>query len=277
MTAATLNFLKSIPAAPRVALLPDHRFFVRQVPVVAGATAAEVASQIELALEGLSPFPPAQLYHGYYWVPGAGYALVFATYRKRFTTDETAEWSAAELLVPAFVGVFGLEHEPATTVIYTGADSLTAVHWEEGEVPSTVVIREIMAEATEEERAKVREEMLRGLGGSRKVIDLVAPPDPVSSSDEQGLSLSGGRIHRAPAGRCGGGVGRPGQGRVDGETDGSHARPHSVASFCRLCDNVGAAAGGRDRAAGRPPDLVQSDVRADRRAAPGGGEDHDGP
>ncbi len=32
---------------------------------------ADIAAQVELALEGVSPFPLAQLYHGYFWAPGA--------------------------------------------------------------------------------------------------------------------------------------------------------------------------------------------------------------
>ena len=59
MTAAPFSFLKSRVAAPRVVLLPDHRFFVRRVEVAEGTTAAQLAEQIELSLEALSPFPPA--------------------------------------------------------------------------------------------------------------------------------------------------------------------------------------------------------------------------
>ena len=78
MTAKLTEFLKSGPPAPRVALLADQRFFVRVVPVAGAATAADVAMQVDLALETLSPFPPAQLYHGYYWVPGADRVLIEA-------------------------------------------------------------------------------------------------------------------------------------------------------------------------------------------------------
>jgi hypothetical protein len=80
-----LATLRAGPPPPKVALLPDGLFFTRAVSVAAGATPGEAASQIELALEAVSPFPIAQLYYGYYWVPGSESALVFAAYRRRFT------------------------------------------------------------------------------------------------------------------------------------------------------------------------------------------------
>src|SRR5471030_2781090 len=136
MTAKLLDFIKSGPPAPRVVLLPDHRFFVRLVPVADAATPADVAAQVDLALETLSPFPPAQLYHGYYWIPGAAQALVFASYRKRFTMEQAAEWKQAELVAPAFAAFLGVEHEPATTLLFPSAEGLTAVYWESGPVPA---------------------------------------------------------------------------------------------------------------------------------------------
>ena len=60
---------------PKVVLLPDAQFFTRVVPVEGVATAAEVAAQVELALEALAPFPLAQMYHGHFWKPGAKHAL----------------------------------------------------------------------------------------------------------------------------------------------------------------------------------------------------------
>src|SRR5436190_23391930 len=102
MCASPFSFLRAGPTAPRIAVLPDAMFFTRTVPVAAAATAAQVSAQVELALEALSPFPVAQLYHGYYWKPGLDRALIFASYRRRFTTEQTAGWGAAELVVPAF-------------------------------------------------------------------------------------------------------------------------------------------------------------------------------
>ena len=67
MSASPLSFLRAGPPPPTVALLPDALFFTRAVPITTGATAAEAAAQIELALEAVSPFPLAQLYYGWFW------------------------------------------------------------------------------------------------------------------------------------------------------------------------------------------------------------------
>jgi hypothetical protein len=53
-------------------MLPDALFFTPSVPITKGASQAEAAAQVELALESLSPFPLAQLYYGWFWLAGAG-------------------------------------------------------------------------------------------------------------------------------------------------------------------------------------------------------------
>ncbi len=187
-----LDFIKSGPPAPRVVLLPDHRFFVRLVPVADAATPADVAAQVELALETLSPFPPAQLYHGYYWTPGAPQALVFASYRKRFSAEQTAGWDEADLVAPAFAALLGVEHEPATTLLFPSADGLTALYWDSGTVPAAVRTRTLAADATDADRAQAREELLRAMGGSRAIIDLTAAPEIAVSPDEKTLLFRAG-------------------------------------------------------------------------------------
>ena len=82
-----LRFLRAAPPPPNVVLLPDALFFTRVVAVSEGAAATAAAAEIELALEGVSPFPLAQLYYGWFWKPGSRHALVFAAYRRRFTAD----------------------------------------------------------------------------------------------------------------------------------------------------------------------------------------------
>src|SRR5271167_4070907 len=109
MCASPLDFLRSGPPPPRVALVPDAVFFSRSIAVPAGASAAEVVSQVGLAIEGLSPFPLPQLYYGYYRPAGAGRALAFAAYRRRFTADQVAEWAGAEHVMPAFAAILGCE------------------------------------------------------------------------------------------------------------------------------------------------------------------------
>jgi len=167
---------KSGARVPKVCLLPDALFFTRTFPVAAGATPAEAAVQAELALEAISPFPPAQLYPGFFWVPGAERVLVFAAYRRRLTREQLAEWEGAALVLPAFAALLGLGPRPATTVLVPSAEGLTAIHWDSGVVPAAVQFRPLPPEATDADRTQTRDELLRLFPGSKQVVELPASP-----------------------------------------------------------------------------------------------------
>lgn len=191
-----LATLRAGPPPPKVALLPDGLFFTRALPVATGATPAEAAAQIELALEAVSPFPVAQLFYGYFWTPGAETAFAFAAYRRRFTSEQTAQWAGAEVVLPAFATLLGAQVNPATTVILASPEGLTAIHWEHRAVPSSVLFRplppvvegtpEAEPEQIEATRLRLRDELIRDVGGSHRIIDLSAPPlaDPARSDRE---------------------------------------------------------------------------------------------
>jgi hypothetical protein len=200
MCASPLSFLRAGPPPPSVVLLPDGLFFSRAVPIAPGTPAGDVAGQVELALEAISPFPLAQLYYGWYWVPGADHAFVYATYRRRFTSEQTATWADAELVVPMSAALLGGKVEPATTLLVGSADGITAIHWETASVPARVEFRPVAPEATEEDRARLRDELLRAFGGSRTVIDLLVPPvaDP-AHDDQEVVFRSGDFVSRLPA------------------------------------------------------------------------------
>jgi hypothetical protein len=169
-----------------VALLPDAAFFTRAIPIAAGATPPEAAAQIELALEAMSPFPLTQLYYGWSWPAGAEQAFLFAAYRRRFTSDQIDAWDGAEVVMPGFAAALGAAVAPATTLLLTSPDSLTAVHWATGSTPSKVLTRSLPPEATDEDRARVRTELVDAMGGSKQVIELAAPlaADPAKSDGE---------------------------------------------------------------------------------------------
>jgi hypothetical protein len=189
-----------------VLLLPDALFFVRSVAVVVdpaaggGDGAAQVAGQVELALEASSPFGLAQLYHGHFWVPGSDRAVVFAAYRRRFTVEQTSAWSGAELVIPAFAAIMGGAVEPATTVLLSSQEGLTAVCWDKGPVPADVRFQAFPPEATDEERARARTELLRGRE-SLKIVDLADPPvaEP-RRGDGEVVFRSGDFVSRLAAG-----------------------------------------------------------------------------
>jgi hypothetical protein len=183
-----------------VALLRDAVFFSRTIPVPAGATRAEVVSQVGLALEALSPFPLAQLYFGYYWPVGAGHALAFASYRRRFTVEQLEEWDGAEHVLPTFAALLGAEVPAATTLVLSSADALTALHWGPGPVPTAVLHQPMLPEATPEERAAARAGLIRAAGEAVKVIDIEASPAAQPSGSDRALVFTAGTVtSRIPA------------------------------------------------------------------------------
>lgn len=181
MTLPLLKTLKAGPPPPKVVLLPDAMFFTRALVVAADATNVAVAEQVELALETLSPFPPAQLYHGFYRPAGAERALVFAAYRRRFTSEQVAEWQNAELVLPAFAALLAAATTPNTTVVLPSAEGLTAIYHDGGAVPAKIDFRPLPPEATEEEQARLRDELFDAAPSHRRVV--VGGPPVVEASN----------------------------------------------------------------------------------------------
>lgn len=185
MSASPLKFLRAGPPPPKVVLLPDALFFSRTIPIPAGTPPADVAAQVELTLESISPFPVSQLYHGYFHAPGSAHALVFAAYRRRFTAEQTAAWAEVDLVLPNFAALLGGELPPATTLILATAEGFTAIH--AGPGGAVEILTEPLApEATDEDRTRARDTLIRAAGGSTRVIDLASPPaaDPAHSDGE---------------------------------------------------------------------------------------------
>ncbi|WP_221029584.1 hypothetical protein [Actomonas aquatica] len=166
------SVLKTRPRS--VVLLPDHRFFVRSVPVSRDVEAGTEREQIELALEAMAPFPLSQLYWGYWTKAGCERALVFAAYKKRFTADATEDWAEAEWVAPRFGALLASEAPaPATTWILRSDEGLTALHFgDESGVPTRVTSVELSDEATETQISAAREHLIKTCGGSRSVEDI---------------------------------------------------------------------------------------------------------
>jgi hypothetical protein len=199
MSPSYSDFFKSAAPVPHVVLLPDAMFFVRAISVADGAMPAELAAQAELALEGLAPFPLTQLYYGFYHPPGTAIALLYAAYRKRFTSEQTAAWAGADLVIPSFVALLGGEAKPATALLLSTGDDLTLLHWSDGKVPGKIATHTFAPDTPEEERVKVRDERLRSAGESRKVIALSAAPVPEPPEDEDTFVFrSGDFVSRLP-------------------------------------------------------------------------------
>lgn len=202
MTLSLLQSLKAGPPPPKVVSLPDAVFFTRAVGVEANATMAAVAAQVELVLETLSPFPPAQLYHGFYWVPGSQRALVFAAYRRRFTNEQTAEWETAELVVPSFAGVLGAP-QPNTTAIVPSPEGLTAVYWDDQPVPARVVFHALPPEADEDTVAQARARLLAAAPRNEALVLTAAPSVESAGSEREMVFRADGFESRLPLARTG--------------------------------------------------------------------------
>lgn len=192
MCASPLSLLRAGPPPPKVALLSDALFFTRVVPVTSGATPAEAAAQVELALEANAPFPLAQLYYGWYWPPGSDRALVYASYRRRFTGEQTAAWADAELVLPVSAALLGAPVEPATSVLLHGLEGITAIYWETSGVPAQIVFHPVDPETDDDARAKARDDVLRAFGGSKAVIDLQTMPAPGPATSDREIVFHSG-------------------------------------------------------------------------------------
>ena len=186
MTLPLIKVLRDGPPSPRVVLLPDGMFFTRSIAIGTASTLEDVTAQVELALETLSPFPPPQLYHGFFWPPGAERAFVFAAYRRRFASEQMAGWETAELVLPSFAALFGGEVRPDTTLIAPSPEGLTAIYWDKSPVPAKLVFHSMQPDATEADWARAREQLVSAAPNSREVV-LNAPPRVTSSAHDRDL------------------------------------------------------------------------------------------
>ncbi|MDI1335454.1 MAG: hypothetical protein PSU94_04645 [Lacunisphaera sp.] len=129
---------------------PADRFFLRFVPLAPDLPAL---AQAELALEGLAPFPPAQLYWGCCVSPDRTSALVYAAHRRRFTPEETTAWETAALAVPDLLPLLGAPTSGYGLLIHAGETRLGGAAWTAGAAwPAAVHARDYGAAPTEDNR-----------------------------------------------------------------------------------------------------------------------------
>jgi hypothetical protein len=138
MSSPFSRFFKS--AKPQeAALLPGNRFFVRRL-VVEGD---DVAAQVNLALEAISPFPLEQMLVGYVSTADGKQVLAYAAHRRRFTPEESFAWPEDCQVVPEFLALCGHRPPEGGVVVHQGDERLTALAWKKGdELPAAVVVAE---------------------------------------------------------------------------------------------------------------------------------------
>lgn len=185
-------------ARKKAVLLPDHAFFVRVVPLAAGTPPAGVPGQVELALEGLTPFSIAQLCYGYFYAPGADRVLVYAAYRRRFTVEDAEAWADADVVMPSFGACLGLAPARPHALLVTGPDFITAIGWDGRDaVPAAVRIRTIGADAPPGERVAAEAELMAQLKDFPAPVKVAVPAETASTVGDSDLEFPvGDRISR---------------------------------------------------------------------------------
>ena len=123
-----------------IVLVPGEKFFVRRVPL---DPAGDASAQVGLALEGLSPFPAGQLYHGFRTDTARTCALIFAAYRRNFTPEETAAWNGAAAVLPEFAVWLATGSTPAAGLwVREHGGRVEIVAWDgRSELPAAIVVR----------------------------------------------------------------------------------------------------------------------------------------
>ncbi|MFZ9682671.1 MAG: hypothetical protein ACO3DQ_05630 [Cephaloticoccus sp.] len=184
------------PDHPAVILVPGARFFVRRIPLAPDAPADK---QVELAVEGLSPFPLEQLFYG--WVASADkrHALVYAAYRRNFSADEIAAWNAPRLVIPEFA-FWAFARRPAShaAILQESGDTLTALAWDrESTLPALVLCREPAPEAAQPDAAALVLEFFRRSGFAAADLHPLHRPVVSDGLDRDGLHLQAGQDHTA--------------------------------------------------------------------------------
>jgi hypothetical protein len=190
MRLPSLPFLSRTP--PATIFVPAERFFVRVVPL---APDAEPEAQVEIALEGLAPFPLPQLFWGFVVAPDRGSALVYAAHRRRFSAEEIKSWQQAALVVPAFLALAGRPANVPAVLVHTGGPQLAGAAWRHAadQLPSLVMVRGYPAEPTPEERQAFAKDLASRAGLGTTAPRFVAG-EPGVASGRDGLQFRLGGI-----------------------------------------------------------------------------------
>jgi hypothetical protein len=182
-----------------MSLLPKVRLSApavkKVVPLPSGTPDAAVPAQVELVLEGLSPFPVAHLCYGYFHRPGSGRVLVYAAYRRRFTVDDASQWAEADAVLPAFGAWLGASSGGPLALLLQGPDFITALGWDGADaVPGVFATRQISPEAPAEERTAALAALTASLRGLPPPVEVPVSDGLRSRVGDDGLEYAAGRL-----------------------------------------------------------------------------------
>ncbi len=123
-----------------IMLIPSDRFFVRRISL---SEDSDAESQVEMTLEGSSPFPLEQLHHGFLLSPSRREALVYAAYRKHLPAQLYPGWDSAEAIVPEFIALLGRTSATPLIRCWHREGRVTAVAWDgAGQLPTAILSRD---------------------------------------------------------------------------------------------------------------------------------------
>ncbi len=145
-----------------VVLLPGEKFFVRRIQLAPGQNAAE---QVELALETFGPFSPGQIFHGFCPSRDGKQALLFAAYRKNFTSEEIASWTTADVVLPEFaLWLAPASAPPAGVWLHEHNDGLQLIAWDGNDLPAGLLFRKTDVTTPEIATRELLEEAAKRFG-----------------------------------------------------------------------------------------------------------------
>lgn len=200
MPVPSLPFLSRPP--PATVFVPGDRFFVRVIPIAPDLPPEE---QVELALEGLAPFPLPQLWWGFLLSADRASALIYAAHRRRFTNEETKSWSGAGLVIPSFLPAAVAPGNFPAVVVHAEGNTLAGAAWVAApdQLPRAFLVRGFAAEPTPEEKnAFARDLATRaGIQGSQPLF-LKGTPELVALKDGLAVRIAGSNLRPLPLTRA---------------------------------------------------------------------------
>lgn len=179
------RWLPKPPPTPAV-LLPADRFFVQRLELDPAAPARQ---QVELALEGASPFPANQLLLGLVRGTDGRGALAYAAHRRRFAAEEIASWPASSPVVPEFLALLAHRPESGGVLTHATADRTLAVAWRAGDSLPAAIVCLAAADGTAAQAA-AEAAALAELPAGAAVVTIHAPL--TGRAGDQGLELRAG-------------------------------------------------------------------------------------
>lgn len=182
--------LKSASKKPGVRFVPSDRFIWRTVPL---SPQEDAAPQVELAVESLGPFPPAQLYWGYLISAARDRALIYAAHRRLFSAEEMADWNEAELVIPDLIALCSVPDAGPAVIVRAAGTALGGVAWDQPEAgPAGALAREFAAEPNDDERRAFSDELAERAGVTSVTPRFVSGrPEARRSSDGIEIRLLG--------------------------------------------------------------------------------------